>query len=305
MMAFSKEKMPVLKASLALLIVMAHFTFFIESRYLAPFREIGPSVVALFIFISGYGLSLSYDKKGRAYLDHFLSRRLLQILIPAGVALLLHYLLNGSPSGSWLTDASKVFREGIFPLPQLWFVGAITYYYLLYYFAYKYLPYPLKRIGLWVGALVFLVLTCAAGYDRCWWICALAFPTGASFFARENQLFTFCKRSLLHLIACLALLAVLTLCCFLTGNPYIWTLCYVFIPVFAALLIAILPIDRIQGAVVRWLGSIYYEIYLCHGIAMAFLRGERFYIQSDGLFVLLVFALTLILASLLHILCKR
>lgn len=290
-LSFNNCKMPPIRALLAILIVVGHFSYFgvDELNFL---RVLAPVCVSLFLFISGYGLMVSYQKKGETYLQAFLKKRLLKIVLPAILVSLLHLLLCGNGGVSFLDRVRLIFTQGTTLLPHYWFVWAILFEYLVFWCSFKWLPGTLPRYAVLLFTIAFAVVTAQAGFDRCWWVCSLAFPTGLYFAAHENDIFSFCNKKTINYWLAIALCSLAFAGLYLSGKPVCWMLCYIFIPMVAALVIARLPLDTIKLPILRWTGAVSYEIYLIHITAMTFLRGEYIYISSNLLFVVAVFCVT-------------
>lgn len=300
-LSFSNSKMPPVRAILALAIVFGHFSFYGVDA-LMPLRNLAPPAVAIFLFISGYGLTRSFEKKGTAYLDGFFHKRMLKILLPALFVVCLHLLLCGGSGIGLLERPRLVATQGKTFLPHYWFVWAILFDYLLFWTCHKLLRGHVANYAMLAGVIVFTLTTAIAGFDRCWWICSLAFPTGVFFAEYESPLFTFCGRKESHYWLTLTVLALAFIACYLTRKPVIWTLCYVLIPIIGALIIARTPLDRLRLRILHFIGFISYEIYLIHITAMSFLRGDRIYLSSDLLFVVITLCLTIGVAYGIHLL---
>ena len=93
-----------------------------------------PALVAGFFFISGYGLMVSLQKKGPAYLHGFLRRRLPGVAVPyLGAAVLFALVrtlaLHQNLFARTLTDALATSDTLV---PFSWFIFAILYFYLLF-----------------------------------------------------------------------------------------------------------------------------------------------------------------------------
>lgn len=298
-MTFSKEKMIPLKAVMALLIVADHLTFFLDSLWLKPFRELGAPIVSVFLFISGYGLSKSFQAKGQAYLDSFFKKRILKVFLPLIVALALYWIVVAIPGRSFWSELWTMVLKGTPILPFSWFAPVIIYFYLAFYVVFRFVSPRWRNTGLVLPALLLMGLVILAGYDRCWWICSFSLPTGAVFATEDQRIFRICEKSLGHYLSVILVPSILFIILYLSGNPYMWTLCYICIPLIVALLVARIPIDRLNGSVLAFLSMISYEIYLCQGIAMELFRGKM-WIESDGLFILAVYAVTILVAFLVH-----
>lgn len=294
--------MPPVRALLALVIVLGHFSYFGVDA-LTPLRNLAPPAVALFLFISGYGLTKSFHNKGDSYLQTFFRKRLFTIILPAVLVFGLHLLLCGNGGVGFFERIGLIVTKGSTLLPHYWFVWVILFDYLLFWFSFKLLHGRLPHFAVLTGTVLFTLATALTGFDRCWWVCSLAFPTGLFFAEYDRSVFGFCSRNECHY--CLALLAagLAFTGCYLTGNQYVWILCYVFVPLTGAMLIARIPLDKPGLPVLRFLGSVSYEIYLVHITAMSFLCGSIIHIGSLPLYILAVLAVTLTVAIGIHFLC--
>ncbi|MBR6246940.1 MAG: acyltransferase family protein [Bacteroidales bacterium] len=299
MMSFDKDKLILVKALMALLIVADHLNFFLDLGWLRPARELGAPIVSMFFFISGFGLVRSYQGKGPAYLKSFLGKKFLRIVLPALLALACYYLLLWNPGRDYPGDWKNLVLYGTPILPFSWFAEAIVFFYLIYYLSFRFLPGKWKAAGLLAGTLAWMAATILAGYDWCWWICSLSFPAGALFAWKEKEIYAFCEERPYRYYALLGVLSIVFLVLYLPRNPYLWTLCYILIPTIVALLVARLPIGRLHGPVITFICGISYEIYLCHGIPMELFR-DRLPIDSGLLFIIAVYALTVLLAFAVH-----
>ena len=294
-MSFDKDKLILVKALMALMIVASHLNNYLDLSWLKPFRELGAPIVAMFFFISGFGLVRSYQRKGRAYLKHFLRNKFFRIVLPALLALILFYLLLWDPGRNYASEWKNLLLYGTPVLPHSWFVEAIVFFYLIYFCSFKFLPGKWKAAGLLAGTLAWMAATILAGYDWCWWICSLAFPSGAFFAQKEKDIYAFCEARPWRYYALLGVMSIVFLALYLPRNPYLWTLCYILIPTIVALIVARLPLGKLHGPVIMFISGISYEIYLCQGIPMELFR-DVFQIQSPLLFIIAVYALTILFA---------
>ena len=299
--SFSKEKMVSLKAAMALMIVAHHIYLAYGVDALHPFMKLGAPIVSVFFFISGFGLHKSYQTKGEDYLRSFFQHRILRIVLPALISLAAYYILLWNPSRDFMGEWRNIVLHGIPILPHSWFVVAILAFYLCFFISYRFIPKGCREFGVLFMVICLMTFYILIGYDRCWWISSLAFPTGVFYASYESKIQSlFERRHLLYWLTVILLLFELILI-YSTGQQYFWTLCYIFIPLLVALTASQLPLEKLNTGVVRFLAMISYEVYLCQGISMELLRG-RLFIQSDLIFVLLVYAVTIILALGVHIL---
>lgn len=91
---FGIEESTSLKGILILGVVLSHLQIFCFKPQDYPIIN-GFAVLAqvgIFFFISGYGLTSSFQKKGQLYLHGFLSHRLFKIIIPLLIATCLYLI---------------------------------------------------------------------------------------------------------------------------------------------------------------------------------------------------------------------
>lgn len=298
-LTFEKGKVGPIKGLLAIVIILDHLSFSLQASVLDVFRVLGPPAVSLFLAFSAYGLYKSYLQKGAAYLKGFFKKRIWKVLLPALLATLLYYLILWNPNRSLLLDFRNTFMHGSPPLPQLWFVIEIIAFYLFFWVSFT-LFGEKGIIGLVLGALLIFAWTYSAGFGRNWWITVLAFPTGAFVSKYERPLFAFCERSIIHWIAIEIVLGLFFVLLYLSGQPLLWTLCYVVIPVAGILFVAGLPRRIVDNRFLIFCGAISYELYLCHQIPIELYKVSRLAIVADLPYALAVIATSFVLAFLLH-----
>ena len=297
--SFGKDKMVPLKAIMVLIIIADHLALFYGVEWLRLFIELGAPVVSVFFFISGYGLHVSYGKRGEEYLASFFRLRFWKVLAPWLLATILYAIFLWRPEEGFL-DALKAFvNKGIVILPFSWFAVEILVFYVCFYLVYKFIPQKWRLVVLWLATIILMICAIEAGYDRCWWVSTLAFPAGLSFAMAEKSLYaSFNNRPVRYWLLLLSLIVIFGIA-YYPRQPYLWTLCYVCIPMIVALIVSALPLQRLSSGVVVFLATISYEVYLCQGMAMELLRTC---LNNDTLFVLSAYVLTIALAWLLHFL---
>lgn len=302
-LSFDSNNMVPVRALLALAVLLGHFQFF-DVPGLMPYRHLAPPSVAMFLFISGYGLAHSYRKKGKSNLYSFFKRRLFRIVLPALLVSLLFILLFGMGGIGLLERVKLIVTKGKTLMPHYWFVWTILLFYLLFWASYRLLEGWKARLAVLAGVALYTVATVLSGFDRCWWICSLAFPTGLYFARFRDDIFCFCSKRKINYWLLIILATIVFGGFFLTGEPVLWTFCYVFIPFIGALVIARLPLDKLQLPILRFLGIISYEIYLVHITVMRLLRGSFYQISSNFLYVAAVVVLSIAMAYVIHLLYR-
>lgn len=285
---FKKEKVIPLKAILALLIILHHISLENTITWLSPLKSWGAPIVSIFLFISGYGLMMSYNKFGGGYLSGFVKHRIID-------AITLSFLLTSLLYWCIVPDLPRIVEsvrllitKGVVLLPHSWYVFAILILYTTFYISCKFMSGVNVLIMLTTLCVAYIITTSQLGYARCWYISALAFPAGAvyAYWAKDfsNNV---SKKTWWFIPLCVLFAALL----YFTHSELGYMLVYVLIPFMVVYLCSILNIDKLGNIkLFRWLSAISYEIYLCQGIAL-YLAG-KVVVDSSLLYVLFVFILT-------------
>ena len=296
--------MPVLKAVMIIIIVLGHLVYYAKSPVFGFFHELSTSAVAMFFFASGFGLVRSWQRKGLTYLRGFFKSRILRILLPAFLFLLIHFLLCGTGSKTLAEMLRQFWRNGITTPPQFWFLFALLFDYLLFWVCFRFVSPQWRLPVLLTGCILYIAATLLAGYDRCWWVCALAFPTGCWFAEKEGVIARHCSRTPVHFMLGLLAGAGLFLAAYLPGKPFLWPLCYVAIPWILALIVCAVPMDRLNLPVVGFMGAVSYEIYLSHITVLDFLQRFHGLTAHPWVYILVAFLSIGVLSYGIHRFCS-
>lgn len=170
---FNAERTLPLRGVLALLIVAHHLAQIAKMRGapwpMTEFSPWGPMVVGMFLFITGYGLMVSYRRKGAAYLRGFIPHRLAKLLPPFLVATLVWRLLMKLQYGEGMLASFATLASGAGPMPNSWFVFAILLFYVFFYIVARLTPRPRRLIAaLWLLSTLYIMALMALGFG-CWW----------------------------------------------------------------------------------------------------------------------------------------
>lgn len=289
-----------------------------------------PLSLVFFFFLSGYGLMAQLRLRtlrtpsatpGELW-KGWLPRRLWGLVKPFlffyVVAMAFLFLEGGSSLGilkSRLYIYSYYYwRVGIpAPLTTAWFLWELIVLYTLYYVSFR---YAVRRgwIVLALAVLLFLLFAWQAEFGYYWLRYPLAFVVGVVYARFEERIYAQVKSHSLLALGCLLLL----------GGVYVWSmltfpaphiaanilghLAYYPIPVLCFALskawgvtdFAMKRMDR--GLIIcrlRWLGEISLEVYLLHIIFVNFYRSAVFSIESPLLYMLAVYASSLLGAYLI------
>jgi peptidoglycan/LPS O-acetylase OafA/YrhL len=167
-----KELCNVVKFITALLVINGHlFLFGFDDANVSRFMNLGAYCVSIFFFFSGYGLTYSYQTKGRAYLSGFFSKRLLRVIIPLitayAVTLPIYSFLRGPIE--WKTVLNTLIWGGPY-LKFSWYVTEIIVVYAIFYLT-MILPFRYDvKLRFLTGAIVTMMAVLLVCHQPIWYV---------------------------------------------------------------------------------------------------------------------------------------
>lgn len=171
MICVEKNTTDCLKGAAAVVVMFYHLTFYSDNRMLSLiFANTGQLAVAVFLFMSGYGLTVRFQKKGRQYFEGFWLNKVFHLILIFLVSGTVVTVINNI---FFHTDynAADIVRAALrFCYPNgrelFWFVAIILYCYVCFWIGRKYLK----------GSLIWIVLNpiiyiglCIAADRGTWW----------------------------------------------------------------------------------------------------------------------------------------
>jgi peptidoglycan/LPS O-acetylase OafA/YrhL len=270
-----------LRGLLALAVIANHMQGFFPHPYLEALTCLGTSAVAIFFFLSGYGLMKSYNRKGQAYLQGFLPNRLRKIW-PLCLALtVVNVLLRVFVHHDTIAYIFWGFREQRW-LNFAWFIYAITYLYVAFYVVARYTKTSRGFFGGLLGAIfIYIVATWIFEFPTFWNKTIISAFSGFIVAYYEAQIQQWIVR---HKCATIVGLVVARLgisygisCNFCPDFPIfhaLWALVFnsynwlVFL-----ILLAVYTLGMTSNRIVQFLGTISLEIYLFHGLYTPIVKG--------------------------------
>lgn len=199
--SLTRDRSTVLKGILSLLIILSHTNFHADIPVFKTITNWGGTKVALFFFLSGYGLISSYLRVGSGYMDGFLVKRIWKIVKPLLVITLVYLGVVFLDKKTFPSDIiGALFLQGKTPLPYSWFVYVIILAYIVFFFVFRLkIKVEKKIIFVFIGLLLVSLGLYKLGFDRAWWVSNLAFPTGLVYGLYEEKLLSFSRQKYINL----------------------------------------------------------------------------------------------------------
>lgn len=275
--------------------------------------HLGQMVVATFLFYSGYGIMESIRKKGFPYIRELPAKRFLRVLVNFVLAVLLFVLVQ------------FVFRQQTFPIKQIllsfvawasvgnsnWYIFVTLVLYLLLFVSFYPLRWWTGKGAFYVGAAMFTALTMLFVYSQIklgrppyTYNTAILFPCGCwwSLLRKrfENVIFYNSNTYVCCLAAGICLYAVTLMH---RGGGIEWYSLWAGAFMMFCLLITMKV--QFHNGLLEWIGNHVFEIYILQRLPMIVLTHYGLQEKHKYLFVLISFAITLVLATAFHSLTER
>ncbi len=271
----SKEDTKLLKGIAITMVIVEHLGQVFHINVLNP---LGPIGVCLFLFISGYGLSCSYEKNGRA---RYFSKRVMKVYIP--------YLVSIGLFAGWSFFIGNVLTVGdifnyaiLVDLPQgsFWYLRLLFYWYIVFFFLT--FIFENKKLLLFALCVLTIAITIYSGFNRLYIWQFASFPAGVIVSKHRSIMRKFSKNirgGALLFIASL-IMVILKKTAYVESHELgvVDTLLQIgitwCISLFIFCTIGYLKKLKIVERIVLMIGSISYELYLAHVLPLDWLKQQ-------------------------------
>lgn len=283
---FPKEKTNLLKAILPFFILFHHA----NGEVLIDFIPAGKFVVAVFFCISGYGKETKFIQTGHLS-TRDLCYRQKSLFLPTIVPILFYSLVLFYMQKDVVGIFHEHFTDVSMPLPNSWFIVVLALLYCLFFITCKFTRKQNGRVLVLSALVLILNLVFFFFFREQTWLYAsnFAFVVGVVLKMKENSVKQLIQHKVAKVILPLSLIASYLL---IPVRPF----AIINISLYALVVLLmtyLVPINK-TGPVLRYLGRISYEIYLCHGIIIMLFSKCMF--SSYALYIIAVIISTLVLS---------
>lgn len=282
----------------------------------------GNMVVEGFFFFAGFGLMKQYMAKGETYRKGFLIKRIPKVLVPYFFVTLLYwagtFVFRGflySPMGVLNTILC-----GVPIVSYSWFIIHLILFYVFFWILMYIVKNHYKMMIL--GGILYFVLTSylfySIGFGMHWYETSLGLTIGITWAIYEEQIYKFMEKFYWPVFIGTLLLTTII---YNVNIPWIYRLFPKDFAIRNVLVFALMAISIVMGMmkfeignpISRFLGGISLEIYLLHGFAIMALKNEKYNMQNESLFTILVLVMTILMAFVMKkfmnifwkIICKK
>ena len=295
-----------LKGLLALLIIFHHISQKITTgENFSNFEYMGRYVVALFFFLSGYGLYFQYSNNA-TYMENFLKKRLVRIFIPFFVFIVIYVIYRATLGEvvnvdfflSFWKDHSNIIYNG-------WFINSIIVLYVIFYVSFVNKDSKISEYKLVFLTLVYIFWKAYQDHGDWEYVSIMAFLLGVFWMKNRVYIDKFLEKNYFIFLVSFSILMyvfrhyeVIMKNIGIT-NKYVYygivgNICTMVFVVYFLLLINKL---NFSNKYLGFLGDISFEMYMIHGLVMHYLG--KFFVSSgvnDVLYTIVVLFVSIVFA---------
>lgn len=304
----SPQKTGAIKGIFVIIVLFSHVRQYVTlgtNPFHEPFNDfmlfLGQLMVVMFLFYSGYGVTLGLAKK-EGYVKTLLSKRALKVLLHYDIAILIFYFVGLALGKNYSLKKLLLSFIGLDAVGNsVWFIFVILILYVITWAAFRFIK---KRVVLGTAITTVLSLVCVAvlyllkGKEYWWYDTLLCYPLGMWYAIAKPHIDKFLLRDSGKWFTATAI----TLSLFLLLNdlfPIYHKSRKIFIPMallFALLIVLVSMRVSVNNGVLRWFGKRVFGIYILQRIPMIIL--QHFGLNdSPFLFAAVSFAITIVLAE--------
>ena len=297
------------KGIAAMIIMLHHISFRLSnlSVYVKPIWYIAFPIVGFFFFMSGYGLTCGLMQK-KDYLQGFLSKRLLNIIVPYVIVAIVWIGLGIAGGQTPTRTIAEAFTVRY--IQPLWFIWVIIAAYIMFYAVFK--RTEIKAGAYWFTSITiaYILISAFVNSRDEMYASVVGMPFGILWAEYEEKIDAYFETNFLKKEFIATAMFIVLFCGRLVlsalgfDNQLFQTILRNVITIsFVVPLIGLLKKVKMQKRFLIWLGTISYEIYIIHPFILYFFEKETAEGKQVGNLgiVLWTIGLTLLLSSVLKV----
>ncbi len=313
------DKTTILRGFLSIAIIFHHISHNINDKGIifSYFSIIGVLIVSTFLFLSGYGITISFLQKRKYYLNYFWEKRILYIFIVYLIATIIYW------------SYKSIFLNSIIPIKTIlisiidlkpivdysWYIIIQMILYIIWWGIYYTFKNKTKRICfVFLGVIILIILLIYFNYPNYTWISNFSFFIGILWAEYKQFIDKFIiknyKKCLFFVISTLLISFLLShvfdhfhLKKIILSNFLSFYASSIFSVFVIILLMKIQYKERLQK-IFKFIGERSLETYLIHGMFIHFCNKYSFFPQNY-IYTMQVLILTILIACLLYYIDKK
>lgn len=265
----TKEESNYIKAICSILIILHHLSQRIGINITTiPYIEIGKYSVAMFLFISGYGLMKSL-KSNKEYLNNFICNRIFAVYIPFIIVNIIMLIINWSKGIRYSFTNVIEYILGIKIIDgTMWFVIFIIASYFMFYVIFKLLDINNAKVVMLVINIIMFIIACRFKVSVVFINSSFGFILGIYLAEYEKQFISRVKKkySICLIITSISFVLGRIVSIMISKDNMLIDMIFANISAIGFIILILILIMKIEfnNPIFKLLGSMSFYIYLIH-----------------------------------------
>ena len=300
----SKEYTSYIRGILAISVVFCHISFNRRDLLILDiFNYIGPFIVGIFFFLSGYGIISRIKEIGiDKYLDKYINKRVLRLAKEYIVIWILYVIV-----GVIIYKNFGFLTKNII-IPHSWFIFIIEVLYIAFFVTSKIFKKNIKKniIALNIFQILLIIILYSLSLEPCWYISIMPFGIGMLYRELENKKINNLKVIVLNIFLLAFLeIAIIIIEKLLNEQLIVSIIKNIATVCFSIIVINIGKYVQFKNPIFKFCGNISLYIYLLHGIFERLFSSIEFINNNNLLYGICVLTTTIIFSLFYKNILKR
>lgn len=294
-----------LRGLFALMVALHHLAQGTQGGFLfRQFEYLGLWPVRVFFFISGYGL-LKQLSENEHYLDHFIKKRIVTLLLPWGIVTLIYWAAEALLGTVYTAkDVLFSFFNGSPIVGVSWYIIVSILFYAVFYFSARISdkkPYCIL-LSIVASCFAWILFCCCFHYGLYWYRSVFAFAMGVSWAFYEDRLLPFLQRRFNLIYPLILVFTILCSFAALYVPAHYLSIAFSEVCNYSLVIVTFLTsaVIRLNSPILKFYGGISMELYLIHVLCFHLCEALPFFQKYEGAKVLVVVLASTLSAILLH-----
>lgn len=300
----SKANTDIIKGVSVILVILCHISMFTKTDCAMSkiFIDTGLLAVAIFFFVSGYGLMSQFQKKEN-YLKGFILNKIIRLYLIFFISNIIVTIINNIFLGTGygikhiiISSLYGNFANG----RELWFVAAILFFYLSFYIAFKFLKDKGSIISICIAPIIYIILCKFLGKGTWWYNTVFCFIVGVLASLYKDKVFNSLKEKYILNLALSIISFVVTMFLYTRGyNKLQFIIPIIFIYLVCVLLMKV----DLKSKSMSFINKISLEMYLVHLVILQVAFKDS--IVRDSIYLVALFPVIILLSVVTKWVCDN
>ncbi|MCI7792202.1 MAG: acyltransferase [Lachnospiraceae bacterium] len=299
---FAKDETTILKGICIMIVMFTHYGNRMKPQSLMYwYNMFGYLSVSIFLLISGYAMYIQYQKKQKAFFEHFLINRCFRMLFPFVVISVVMSLVNRIPLIKFCYNliTLQIPRGKDETFGVTWFLVAMLFFSICFYFCFKYMKEKQALLVMVVLSALYMIVCIGLKCGVWWYDNSFCFAIGIILARYRQKVLEFMEKLKIpvFLLSGLAI-GVFVLLMGKRGmneNIVVLTACG-----FCAIacIVSLFNMITMKSRMFTVIGNMSWEVFLVHSTVQISIYGEK--VQQPGYSIIFVIIVVLIVSCLIY-----